>query len=143
MATQSYVAIIERGAEGFGAFFPDFPGCVSAGDTIQETVRNAEEALRGHVAAMTRDGDTIPNATALDDIPADPDVTEAARVMVQINLSDHDATPQPDPDNPEWTKEDFRQAKPASELPAEIRAAFPKTPQKQKPGHFSRGLRGR
>lgn len=86
MATQFYVAIIERGAEGFGAFFPDFPGCVSAGDTIQETARNAEEALRGHVAAMVRDGDAIPSPTALDDIPADPDVVEAARVMVPASL---------------------------------------------------------
>lgn len=86
MATQFYVAIIERGAEGFGAFFPDFPGCVSAGDTIQETARNAEEALRGHVAAMIRDGDAIPSPTALDDIPADPDVIEAARVMVPASL---------------------------------------------------------
>lgn len=60
---------------------------------------------------MVRDGNTIPNATALDDIPADPDVTEAARVTVQVNLSDHDAAPQPDPDNPEWTKEDFGRAK--------------------------------
>ncbi|MGB8601761.1 MAG: type II toxin-antitoxin system HicB family antitoxin [Rhizomicrobium sp.] len=86
MATQFYVAIIERGAEGFGAFFPDFPGCVSAGDTIQETARNAEEALRGHVAAMVRDGDAIPPPTTLDDIPADPEVTEAARVMVPASL---------------------------------------------------------
>lgn len=124
MTTRSYVAIIERGAEGFGAFFPDFPGCVSTGDTIQETARNAEEALRGHVASMICDGDTIPPATALDDIPTDPDVTEAARIMVQVTLPDHTAAARPSPDNPEWTDEDFRRAKPASELPAEIRAAF-------------------
>ena len=35
--------------------------------------------------------------------------------------------------NPEWTEEDFRKAKPASALPPEILAAFPRTrgPQKQ------------
>ncbi len=86
MAIQFYAAIIERGPKGFGAFFPDFPGCVSAGDTIQETARNAEEALRGHVALMVRDGDAIPQATPLDDIPTDPDVTEAARVMIPASL---------------------------------------------------------
>ena len=82
METRFYVAIIERGAEGFGVFFPDLPGCVSAGDTIQDAARNAEEALRGHVALMIRDGDAIPQATPIDEIPADPDVTEVARVMI-------------------------------------------------------------
>jgi uncharacterized protein (DUF4415 family) len=32
-----------------------------------------------------------------------------------------------DEDNPEWTEEDFRRARPASELPPEILAAFPRT----------------
>ncbi|WP_435171672.1 BrnA antitoxin family protein [Falsirhodobacter sp. 1013] len=40
-----------------------------------------------------------------------------------------------DSDNPEWTTDDFAKAKPASELPAHIRAAFPRTrgPQKAPP----------
>lgn len=37
-----------------------------------------------------------------------------------------------DKDNPAWTKRDFKKAKPASELPAEILAAFPKTRGPQK-----------
>jgi uncharacterized protein (DUF4415 family) len=32
-----------------------------------------------------------------------------------------------DDDNPEWTEEDFARARPASELPPHILAAFPKT----------------
>lgn len=37
-----------------------------------------------------------------------------------------------DHDNPEWTAGDFAKARPASELPAHIRAAFPKTRGPQK-----------
>jgi len=37
-----------------------------------------------------------------------------------------------DPDNPEWTAEDFARAKPASALPDHIRAAFPRTRGPQK-----------
>ncbi|WP_322997490.1 BrnA antitoxin family protein [Castellaniella sp.] len=37
-----------------------------------------------------------------------------------------------DADNPEWTAEDFKRAKPAHELPPEILAAFPKTRGEQK-----------
>jgi uncharacterized protein (DUF4415 family) len=32
-----------------------------------------------------------------------------------------------DPDNPEWTADDFARSRPASELPPHIRAAFPRT----------------
>lgn len=38
----------------------------------------------------------------------------------------------PDKDNPEWTDQDFKKARPASELPADILAAFPKTRGPQK-----------
>lgn len=37
-----------------------------------------------------------------------------------------------DPDNPEWTKDDFARARPAAELPAAIRKAFPRTRGPQK-----------
>ena len=37
-----------------------------------------------------------------------------------------------DHDNPEWTDDDFAKARPASELPAHIRAAFPRTRGPQK-----------
>lgn len=37
-----------------------------------------------------------------------------------------------DRNNPEWTKEDFRRAKPASSLPAKVLKAFPKTRGPQK-----------
>lgn len=37
-----------------------------------------------------------------------------------------------DDDNPEWTEEDFKRAKPASSLPPEVLAAFPKTRGAQK-----------
>lgn len=37
-----------------------------------------------------------------------------------------------DPDNPEWTQDDFARARPASALPDHIRQAFPKTRGPQK-----------
>lgn len=38
----------------------------------------------------------------------------------------------PDHENPEWTANDFKRAKPAKDLPPEILAAFPKTRGPQK-----------
>jgi predicted RNase H-like HicB family nuclease len=42
-----YVAIVEdAGPErATGIWFPDLPGCFSAGDDVDEALRNAEEAL--------------------------------------------------------------------------------------------------
>lgn len=83
MATVHYPAIIERGAEGFGVFFPDLPGCVSAGATVQEAALNAEEALNGHLQVSAEHGDDIPPPSDLDAIERDPDVDEAARILVR------------------------------------------------------------
>ena len=86
MATAYYPAIIERGGDGFGVFFPDLPGCASAGRTIQEAARNAEEALSGHLVTSAEHGDEIPAPSDLDALQRDPDVDEAARILVRADL---------------------------------------------------------
>ncbi len=81
-----YVAIIERAADGFGVFFPDVPGCTSAGATLQEAAARAEEALHGHLMLGLEHGEGLPDVSALDAIPADPDVDEVARVLVRFDV---------------------------------------------------------
>ena len=49
-----FPAIIEKASEGYGVFFPDLPGCTSAGATIQEAALNAEEALQAHIDLARR-----------------------------------------------------------------------------------------
>lgn len=80
-----YVAILEKSSTGFGVFFPDVPGCTSAGATAAEAADNAEEALRGHLLLDLEDGASLPDATPLDLIQVDPDVDEAARVLVRFD----------------------------------------------------------
>jgi predicted RNase H-like HicB family nuclease len=83
MATVFYPAIIERAGETFSVFFPDLPGCASAGATVQEAAVNAEEALAGHLAVSIQHGDVIPDPSPFDTIERDPDVDEVARVLVR------------------------------------------------------------
>ena len=54
MSVVYFPAIVEGGKrKGYSVFFPDLPGCVSAGDTLQAAARNAEEGLEGgHLAFM-------------------------------------------------------------------------------------------
>ncbi|MFA6123724.1 MAG: type II toxin-antitoxin system HicB family antitoxin [Sphingomonas sp.] len=83
MTAVYFPAIIERGEHGFGVFFPDLPGCVSAGTTIQDAARNAEEALDLHLSGLAEDGAVFPVPSDLDAIPTDPDIVEAARMLVR------------------------------------------------------------
>ncbi|MBB3808750.1 type II toxin-antitoxin system HicB family antitoxin [Pseudochelatococcus contaminans] len=72
-----YVAFIHKDpGSDYGVSFPDFPGCISAGSTVDEAVANAIEALSGHVAVMVADGDEIPPPRALDGVLADPEFAE-------------------------------------------------------------------
>lgn len=83
MAVVVYPAVVERTNDGFSVFFPDLPGCTSAGSTIQQAVLNAEDALSGHLLVSAQYGDDVADPTPLDQLEYDPDVDEAARVLVR------------------------------------------------------------
>lgn len=83
MATVHYAAIVERADDGYSVFFPDLPGCTSAGRTIQDAAEAAEEALAGHLLVTAQAGEALPTPTPLDAIERDPDVEEAGRLLVR------------------------------------------------------------
>lgn len=83
MATVIYPAVVERTGDGFSVFFPDLPGCTSAGRTLTEAALNAEEALYGHLLVTAQHGEEIPEPSPLEDIERDPEVEEAARILVR------------------------------------------------------------
>ncbi len=82
-----YPAIIDKDAgSDFGISFPDFPGCVSAGTTIEEAVAQGTEALALHVAGMAEDGEPIPEPSQVDRLARDPKLRPAAIVLVPAVL---------------------------------------------------------
>ena len=83
MTTAYYPAIIERGIDSFGVYFPDLPGCVTAGRTVQEAALGAEEALNGHLAVATEYGDAIPEPSELDAVEAFEGSDEVGRILVR------------------------------------------------------------
>ena len=88
MARRHYVAIVEQGRDGFGVFFPDLPGCTSAGDSVAEATRNAEEALAGWIEVTAEHGEPIPAPSAIERITVEPDIREVARVLVPAEVPD-------------------------------------------------------
>jgi predicted RNase H-like HicB family nuclease len=67
-----YIALVRKDPNSeFGVEFPDFPGCISAGGTLDEAARGAADALELHVEGLLEDGEGIPEPSALDDIALD------------------------------------------------------------------------
>lgn len=58
-----YLAILEKSGTGYSAYLPDLPGCVSVGDTVEETEANIKEAVALHLESMRSDGLSIPQPT--------------------------------------------------------------------------------
>ena len=74
-----YVSFIHRDEAGFGVSFPDFPGCLSVGATIDDAVRLGSEALAFHVEGLVDSGEGIPPPRSIDAIKADPELAEWRR----------------------------------------------------------------
>lgn len=56
-----YLIIYERGEDGeWGAYSPDLPGCVAAGESQEEVEQLMREALPDHLALMREVGEPVP-----------------------------------------------------------------------------------
>lgn len=75
-----YVSFIHREDEsGYGISFPDFPGCISVGDTVDETIRNGCEALAFHVERLAKDGVPLPPPRSIEAIKDDESLSDWRR----------------------------------------------------------------
>ena len=79
----NYIAIVHKESKtDFGVSFPDLPGCITAGQTVDEAKDLAQEALSLHVKGMIEDGDEMPAPSKLEDIMADADYADAVAYLV-------------------------------------------------------------
>lgn len=83
MTTLCYLAILEPSTDGWGVWFPDVPGCTSAGDSLMEAGRNAREALQAHLLLLAESGDPLPQPS---DQPQWPTKGGTKAVLVAVDL---------------------------------------------------------
>lgn len=57
-----YLFVIEKGPRNLSGYFPDVPGCVTTGKTVEKTLLHAQEALDLHFTEETR----LPRARTLE-----------------------------------------------------------------------------
>ncbi len=82
---KTYIALLRK-EEGssYGVDFPDFPGCITGGETMDVAYREAPEALQFHIKGMLEDGEQIPEPTPLDEIMADPENEGSVPFPVEV-----------------------------------------------------------
>src|SRR5712691_6624964 len=84
-----YIAYLHKDRDSdYGVSFPDFPGCVTAGRTLDEASRMAAEALALHIQGMVEDGDAVPEPSKIDDIAADVAKRGAVAFLVSVDAPD-------------------------------------------------------
>ncbi len=84
----NYIALIHKDADSeFGVSFPDLPGCVSVGATLEEARLNAEEAVALHAEGLIEDGETLPEPSTLDEVMADPANRDGAVIIVPLKTA--------------------------------------------------------
>lgn len=67
----TYIALVHKEPDSdYGVSFPDLPGCVTAGRTLDEAQRFAAEALSLHLDGLADEGLEVPGARDLDAIAA-------------------------------------------------------------------------
>lgn len=72
---------------GYSVYFPDFPGCNTCGDDLNEAMTMATEALTGFLELSLEDGETIPQ-------PLDHDSAKAQSLAAyeQMGIPAQDGT---------------------------------------------------
>jgi len=79
----NYIAVVHKDPKSdFGVSFPDFPGCITAGSSIDEAKDMAHDALPLHIKGMIEDDENIPAPSKLEDIMDDPDYSDAAAILI-------------------------------------------------------------
>jgi predicted RNase H-like HicB family nuclease len=83
-----YIGLIHKEADSdFGVSFPDFPGVITAGRSLDEARAMAEEALAFHIEGLVTDGEAIPEPSNLEAVMGDPGDEAAILVVVKTEVS--------------------------------------------------------
>lgn len=58
---RDYLVVIEGAGDSYSAFAPDLPGCVAAGDSLEEVEDLMAEAIALHIESLRAHGEPTPD----------------------------------------------------------------------------------
>lgn len=72
-----YTVLLDGKASAYGVVFPDIPGCVAMGKTINEALAHAADVLRDWFEVAEEYGESVPPPRPLEKLRRDPEVVAA------------------------------------------------------------------
>ncbi len=81
------VVIHKDACSGYGVTVPDLPGCFSAGDTLDEAIESAREAIACHIEGLLMDGEPISARASLEAHQANEDYRDGVWAIVAVDIS--------------------------------------------------------
>ena len=81
------IAIEHEPGKAYGVQVPDLPGCFSAGDTLDEAIANAAEAVAFHIEELLDAGEKIPASQGIETHSANPEYACLIWALVSVDLS--------------------------------------------------------
>lgn len=89
------IAIHKDRGTSYGVTVPDVPGCFSYGDTVEEAISNAKEAVVGHIETLLELGEPVDfKTTAIEELRTQDAFSDAAWGYVEVDLSELDSKPE-------------------------------------------------
>ncbi len=83
-----YSVVVHKDKESdYGVIVPDIPGCVSAGNTYEEALLSAREAIECHIEGLLTDGEALPLTTDIELHLNNPNYADGIWGIVEIDLS--------------------------------------------------------
>ena len=89
------IAVHKDDGSVYGVTVPDIPGVHSWGDTIDAAIRNAKEAIVGHVSTLLELGEDVGfTCSTVEELAAKPEYSGAVWALVDVDLSKLDSKPE-------------------------------------------------
>ncbi len=81
------VVIHHEDGSAYGVTVPDIPGCFSAGDTMDEALDNAREAIEFHLEGMVEDGEVAPAASFISVYEHNEAYSDGVWALVEVDIT--------------------------------------------------------
>ena len=81
----AYVIIFEGEENSCSAYVPDLPGCIAAGETIEEVSTLIAEAIEFHIEGLREDGAVVPPPSSGVPVPMDPGMLSTLIAVSEID----------------------------------------------------------
>jgi len=84
-----YPIVIEPGndSHAYGVIVPDLPGCFSAGDTLDEAIANASEAILLHIEGLLEAGQSVPEVNPIEQHRNNPDYANMLWAIASVDMA--------------------------------------------------------